>query len=509
MDVSSVDWLVGIDLGRKSRHRAVVLDRRTGKRARSDLSVPRTDEGAEQLLEALADGGRCAVMMEPTGNIWRPVAAALVAAGHRVYLVSPKTASRLRKALSDHAKSDRIDADTLARLPLVKPDELNRLHLPPTELARLRDLARHRDRLSEEVSDRKRRIQDLIEQVQPTLMEALGQKKFQNAHRAFLRKYVDPRRVVRLGETRFYRFLDRRHHRGYPAGRAAGVFEAARSAAALLERQEADTRPFDLEQLQQEVRLELDLMEVGEEQLERLQNQIDALYEELDPEGMLRTLPGFGRVVAPTVLGETGALARFPNGGSYRGYVSLIPRYRTSGTSGQGRQKIRKAGPRLLKKYFYLAADKGRQWDVELAALYHRCRHEKGHTHRQAVCAVANNLAGRAYAVMKRMAEGKNIPYEFRDLDGRPISRREARQRVLTDLPGPVVAKKQRQATEADNNETEEGAAMESNGSRPARRPSAACTRPPQQDASSSKTGSPHRTDEVLKKSFPELIPDA
>ena len=122
MNTHSANWLVGIDLGIKSKHKVALIDRSTGKRVQKGFSVDRTHQGAQELLDVLSQADSAEVFLEPTGNMWRPLAAVLITAGYKVYLVSTVEASRLRKALSRHAKSDRIDAETLARLPLVNPE---------------------------------------------------------------------------------------------------------------------------------------------------------------------------------------------------------------------------------------------------------------------------------------------------------------------------------------------------------------------------------------------------
>jgi transposase len=434
---------VGIDVGVKSAHKVAILDRETGKRIRRSFSVPRTWQGVLALQGILSDADDVVVAIEPAGRAWRPLAGMLLAGDFEVYLVDPKKSSRLRKAFSDHAKSDRIDAEALARLPMMAPDRLDRLQVPPPSTVRLRDLVRHRDRIVEMTSTRKKRIQATIDQIQPTLMEALGDNKFLNAYRAFLRRYADPRTVVRLGKQRLHRFLESRYRGFFDPQRTEKIFLAAFSGACLLKAQNNGRGTFfDPSQIQLEVCLELNLLEAEEEQVEQLEKHIATLSEELDPHGMLQSIPGFGPIVAAGVLGETGSVDRFPNVGSYRGYVSLIPRYRATGQSHNPRQKLRKAGPRLLWKYLFLAAENARRCDLELATFYDRLR-QKGRVHDQAVCAVANKLASRAYAVMKRIAEGGDAPYVYRDLEGRSIPKREASRRVKNEFPGPVAKRRQ------------------------------------------------------------------
>ena len=84
--------------------------------------------------------------MEPTGPAWLPVAVYFLQRGHRVYRVSSAKASALRRFLSRHAKSNGIDADTLARLPLMDPAGLQPLELPEAARAELERRVRATDR---------------------------------------------------------------------------------------------------------------------------------------------------------------------------------------------------------------------------------------------------------------------------------------------------------------------------------------------------------------------------
>ncbi|MEV0560245.1 hypothetical protein [Dactylosporangium sp. NPDC050588] len=59
------------------------------------------------------------VVFEPTGPAWLPVAVFFTGRGHAVFRVSSAKAADLRRFLSRHAKSNGIDADALARLPLI------------------------------------------------------------------------------------------------------------------------------------------------------------------------------------------------------------------------------------------------------------------------------------------------------------------------------------------------------------------------------------------------------
>jgi hypothetical protein len=115
--------------------------------------------------------------MEPTGSAWLPIAVFFNARGHAVYRVSSQKAADLRRFLSRHAKSNGIDADTLARLPLIDPDGLAPLRLPGSGRAALDRRVRACDRLTMQASEHKVRLKDLVRQLMPLtpLTGELGQ----------------------------------------------------------------------------------------------------------------------------------------------------------------------------------------------------------------------------------------------------------------------------------------------------------------------------------------------
>ena len=124
--------LVGIDLGIATAHTVRVLDgegsvvaKRKAWPAAESLSAVET-----AALAGCAAGTRLEVVIEPTGPAWLPIAVFFSARGHRVFRVSSQKAADLRRFLSRHAKSNGIDADTLARLPLSGPAGLRPLQLP-------------------------------------------------------------------------------------------------------------------------------------------------------------------------------------------------------------------------------------------------------------------------------------------------------------------------------------------------------------------------------------------
>ena len=147
--------LVGIDLGIATAHTVRVLDGE-GNVVAKRKAWPTAESLTAVETVALADcpaGTRLEVVIEPTGPAWLPIAVFFSARGHRVFRVSSQKAADLRRFLSRHAKSNGIDADTLARLPLFDPAGLRPLDLPGAERAALDRRVRATDRLTQAGAD--------------------------------------------------------------------------------------------------------------------------------------------------------------------------------------------------------------------------------------------------------------------------------------------------------------------------------------------------------------------
>jgi transposase len=191
--------LVGIDLGIATAHTVRVLDGESvivaGRKAWPAVESLAAVEAAA--LAGCPDGTRLEVVIEPTGPAWLPVGVFFAARGHTVFRVSSQKAADLRRFLSQHAKSNGIDADTLARLPLSGPAGLAPLVLPSADRAALDRRVRATDRLTRQGAGHKKRIKDLARQLLPLspLSRDLG-----TADLAVLERYADPRALTRAGQ---------------------------------------------------------------------------------------------------------------------------------------------------------------------------------------------------------------------------------------------------------------------------------------------------------------------
>jgi transposase len=409
--------LVGIDLGIATAHTVRVLDGE-GTIVTKRKAWPTQQSLAETERAALAgcpDGIRLEVVIEPTGPAWLPVAVFFAARGHKVFRVSSQKAADLRRFLSRHAKSNGIDADTLARLPLFDPAGLAPLVLPGTERAALDRRVRATDRLTSQAAEHKTRIKDLARQLLPLspLTGDLGA-----ADLAVLERYADPRALLRLGPARLTAMIAKASHHHQGAERARQWLDAARASLQLYDGHPA----VDFTGLAAEVATEVRLLHATCAELAAHAAQREASYRAVDPAGLARSLPGLAEVGGPALTACMGDPARFATGKKFRSYTGLAPKASETGETDRKGQPMSKAGSSLLRTTLVRAADHARKQDPQLARIYHQQMTQRGKDHLGALCVVAASLAERAWTVMRR-----GTPYVICDTDGRPVNPAQAK----------------------------------------------------------------------------------
>jgi transposase len=109
--------------------------------------VANTAEGIAALVAALADLRPTLVVLEATGNYHCPLLAALLLAELPVSVANPAQVAAFRQSRLGRQKSDRQDAQLLARFAAVHHDELRRATPDEPDLAQLRALVGYRDDL--------------------------------------------------------------------------------------------------------------------------------------------------------------------------------------------------------------------------------------------------------------------------------------------------------------------------------------------------------------------------
>ena len=224
--------IIGLDLGIASAHTAIVLDADGSQVCRRRCSPTVQSLGALEAaaLDGAPEGTRLQVVIEPTGPAWLPVAVFFGRRGHVVCRVASAKAADLRRFFSRHAKSNAIDAMTLARLAFVDPDGLRPVELPGAERASLDRRVRACDRLTRAAATHKRRIKDLARSLLP--MSPLA-GDITRADLAVLERWADPNALVRAGRAQVGSVIARASNNHQGPERAERWLAAAHASVAL------------------------------------------------------------------------------------------------------------------------------------------------------------------------------------------------------------------------------------------------------------------------------------
>lgn len=267
--------------------------------------------------------------------------------GWRSLVVNP--ADVHRKGKEKHTKTDRIDAQLIARE--LKDGRLESIHVPDMEREQLRSLFRRRNDLVKDY----RRIKSLIKS-QLLYFGVTVPQEFDNSHWSHgFRHWLDalefeysPARATLDSRMRQFRFVDQ------------------------------------------------DLRDVST-QLRRFCKR----YYKKDYK-LLRSIPGIGGIVACGILCELGDLRRFRSLKHLSGYVGLAPGIHQSGDNLRTTGITRRAH-RLIRSYFIEASWQAIRTDPVMQAYY---RKHMGKNVKSVIVKVARKLLSRTLAVIKT-----EVPY--------------------------------------------------------------------------------------------------
>ena len=160
MTSQSVSTAAGIDAGQRFLDVALAPSGKT-------FRVPNLASGIATMIARLTAAGVTRVVLEAIGSYAQTAVAALTAAGFQVGIVNPRRIKAFRDAEGRRAKTDRLDAQLIARFALVMTDADR--PLPSAEQQTLKALSLRRRQLTEMIAMEKTRLKQTLE---PLLIES-------------------------------------------------------------------------------------------------------------------------------------------------------------------------------------------------------------------------------------------------------------------------------------------------------------------------------------------------
>jgi len=428
---------MGIDIAVRAPHQASLADER-GELVWSGHRFRTTATDLEQLWERLPVGSEPAqvtIVMEPTRNAWVPLAGWFRRKGAHVVLVSAERSADLRAYYAKHTKSDRLDSVLLARLPMLHPEGLHpERGLGPGDP--LRRATKLHSTLVKRRTTSLARLDALLEILGPDWHQAFNADLANKTPLRFLAAgYADPHTVRRLGRSRLARFLYRHSRGAFGEALADQILAAARASLDLW------AEELSFPELAEDIAVEARLALALTEEIKEVDERIAVLVCDRDPQGVITSAPGVGAVTGAVILGRLGDATRFSSLAAARSFSGLVPSLDSSGVSGRHGGPT-KHGDALLREALFISANQARRIDPTLAAKYHRLMVQSGKHHNSALCHIATTLLTRVVACWKN-----RTPYQLRDIDGRPVTKAEARAIIAERYRIPADIRRARTTT--------------------------------------------------------------
>lgn len=425
---------LGVDIACRAPHQASLADEKgvflwSGRRFRTNA------EELEALWRSLPENSEVIVVMEPTRNAWVALASWFRRQGATVVMVPSEQSADLRDYYAKHTKSDRLDSRLLARIPLLHPEGLYaHEHLGPAEP--LRRATRLRSSLVKRRSKVIGRIDALLEVLGPDWHRAFDRDLANLTPLRFCAAgYTDPHLCRRIGRARLARFLHRHSHGHWGERQADALLGAATETLAVWGDE------LDYGELADDIAVEARLALALSEEIKELEQRIAVMLRALDPEGILRSVPGVGPVNAAQILGRLGDPGRFRSLAGARSFSGLVPSLSASGSNGRHGGPT-KSGDALLREALFMSADVARKVDPTLAQRYHRLMTVAGKHHNSALCHLSAALLTRIVSCWKSQE-----PYVIRDTDGTVITPEEGRRIVASRYTVSAVLREKRRTS--------------------------------------------------------------
>jgi transposase len=338
------------------------------------------------------------IVMESSGQYWRPVWNILEGAFARLLLMNPQHVKGLKGR-----KTDRIDAHWLATK--LQNEDLKGSFIPPRDIRELRDLTRLRVHWLQDLNRVKNRIGQLCESGNIKI-SSVASDLFGMSGRSMLTSLVHGDRDA-----------------GWMADYARGSLRGKKYQLEL-----ALQGTFTDHQRGVLLRL-LEQLNSLEQRIKDLTMEIEqrvATYEEILRR--IDTVPGFDRITAWTILAEIGTdMSAFEDARHLASWAAVCPGNRESGgkrLSG----KTRKGNPYLRRALCQSAWGATHKKDCHLAALFRRIRARRGE--QKAIMAVAHQLLTILFHILRDGGAYHELGEAYCDRQNKPKITRKLVERL-------------------------------------------------------------------------------
>lgn len=385
-------FYLGIDIG-KSFHVASLIDDKKNVIFKG-FQFKNTTDDATKLLEKIAPYSEIEVGMEATGHYWLALYSFLIKHNFVVHVVNPIQTDSWRNCskIRPH-KTDKIDSLIIADF--IRYGEYSKTSLASEEILEIRNLSRFRISLVDSIGDLKRKTICVLDQIFPEY-ESVFSNIFGKTSKEILNIFSSPADFENISAEKLNFLLDKVTLKKFTEIKVNQLSNLAKNSFGVT---------FGIESLKFQLQLLIKQISFIEEQVVEVEQKISELLDKLN--SPITTIPGIGKVIGATILGEIGDIQRFSTPAKLVAYAGLDSKIEQSGTSQDFGGKMTKRGSPYLRTALFRAALVASNTDPVFQAFYQKKRAEGKH-HLTCIGAVARKLCYTVHAILS-----KNCVYEI------------------------------------------------------------------------------------------------
>lgn len=385
---------VGIDIG-KNNHVASMMDE-YGKVVFKAFSFSNTTDGGNALFSKLSsyssNPSDFEIGMEATGHYWLSVYSFLFEKGFLLHVINPIQTDGWRKGTEIRKrKNDTIDSVLIADL--IRYGQFVQTRLADEDLFSLRTLTRFRTYLVESISDLKRKVVCVLDQIFPEY-QSIFSDIFGKTSKEILLQFSSPIDFETISSESLAELLAQLSRQKIGAAKAEQLKAAASSSFGITFAKNSFT--FQLKAL-------IEQISFIENQVKETESKISNIMRKLD--SPITTITGIGNVTGAAIISEIGDISKFDNPRKLVAFAGLDATVTQSGEFEASHNVMSKRGSPYLRKAIFQAALIASFHDPVLSVYYQKKKAEGKH-HLTCVGAVARKMCNIIYAVLKN-----NQPY--------------------------------------------------------------------------------------------------
>lgn len=382
--------IAGIDIAKRSHE--VTLIHQDGTIIGKSFSFANSTVGFNKLMSAVRKLEQPVVFgMEATGHYWLSLYTHLRSEGFEVCVINPIQSDALREMYIRKTKNDARDSFIIAEV--IRFGRFTQTQITSGDILALRELCRQRFYIVDMISDLKRKVIALLDQIFPEYQN-LFSDTFGTSSMELLSEYTSPEEILALDTEKLAEILSTASRGRLGRQKAEQIQNAARNSFGIL----LATDSFAMI-----IRQHIEQIHAAEKSVDAFDAEIARLLSAYDTQ--LTTITGVGPTLAAVILSEIGDIKRFGSPAKLAAFAGVDPAVKQSGDFNGTHCKMSKRGSPYLRRAIWLASVVAAFKDPAIHELYEKKR-AQGKSHMTAMGHICRKMISIVFAVLR-----DNKPY--------------------------------------------------------------------------------------------------